>query len=150
MDQRANTSEILISNDHPELKKERMLEAVMKMVKELQTGQDVTPVVIGRINNEAVVIPLEVGEDGNYRIPEIKTTPKIDLQVKSKLVNRIVEKVSPVIKAQIDGVTYMALMRKDMDLLKAMLEGVNSNAPIRIENRVGCIWLIVGETEFVI
>lgn len=131
--------------------KEKSIELLNGMIKDMMLGKDVQPFIIGAKNGIPVVQQLEIDEDGMLILPKIQVRNKEDILAKSKVVKRILEHIAPVLKAEIENVTYVALMRKDVDKLKDIMVNVGTkNLPVKVENRVGCIWLIIGDYEFVI
>jgi hypothetical protein len=131
--------------------KEKSIELLNGMIKDMMSGKDVQPFIIGAKNGLPVVQQLEIDEDGFLILPKIQVRNKEDILAKSKTVKRILEHIAPVLKAEIENVTYVALMRKDVTKLKEIMLNVRDKSlPVKVENRVGCIWLVIGDYEFVI
>src|SRR5690606_27546049 len=97
-----------------------------------------------------IVEKCTVDENGKISIPEISVNTADDIKAKSKFVRKIMKEISPVLHADIDNVTYTALMRKDSEKLQKMMLQVKSGTKAKLENRVGCIWLVIGDYEVVI
>lgn len=73
--------------------------------------------------------------------------------MKSKFVRKILKDIAPILRAEIENVTYLALMRKDAKKLEGMMRALRNKKKktrVKVENRAGCIWLIIDEFEIVI
>lgn len=147
------STDVLLNTDYSlEVAKEKTIEILTSFARLLQQGQtEITPFVIGMTNGVPIVQQLTVNEDGSLSLPEMKVNAPEDLKRKSKLVRRILKGITPVLQAEIENITYVALMRKDEQKLNETLISLKeSKVTPRLENRAGCIWVIVGQYEFVI
>jgi hypothetical protein len=78
---------------------------------------------------------------------------KRDIEIKSKFIRKIMKDISPILRAEIENVTYVALMRKDSEKLEGMMRALKNKkkkTKVKIENRAGCIWLIIEDFEVVL
>lgn len=143
---------IINTNFNLSVGKEKVVEIFGSLLQKLQSGNidTITPFVIGVKDGNLVVENCKVDENGKISLPEIKVNSKSDIEEKSKFVRKILKEISPVLHADIDNVAYVALMRKDADKLQNMFIEIKNGAKAKLENRVGCIWLIVGDYEVVI
>jgi len=146
-----NSTEALLENGE-EKRYEKAMEILNEYMHSMATGEDIEPIIIARQNGKLFVERCEKDEAGNLTLPQIETLTHADLRRKNKLVKRIVQKIAPRLLADIENVTFIALMRKDENKLVQALKSINKCAPekIRIENRLGCIWVVVGNYEFVL
>ena len=147
------STEALVESDFSiHTRKEKSVEILQGMMQKLISGNsDITPFVIGSVDGNIVAEECEINDDGSIQLPEITVNTPMDLKNKSKVVRRIVDKIAPVLKAEIESVTYIALMRKDAKKLADIMEALKDEGiPVKVENRAGCIWLIIGGYEFVI
>lgn len=151
-DLKGNSKEAIVKGQfNVEVQKEKSIEYLTTLISQLAKGSnDIEPIVIGTKDGKIIVEKCIVDEFGSISLPELKLNSKQDIENKSKFVRKILKKISPVIHSEIDNVTFIALMRKDLDKLNLMLEQINKGVTPKLENRVGCIWLIVGELEFII
>ena len=149
------STEALVNTDFSvAVRKEKAEEILMEMISKISQGkeQEIKPFVIACKDGKLIVEKCIVNEeDGSISLPEIKMNSKSDIEQKSKFVRRIMKDVSPILKADIENVTYVALMRKDekklMELFKHLKKGKSKP---RLQNRAGCIWLIIDDFEFII
>lgn len=151
--EKGNSQEAIVNtNFNVAVGKEKLIEMFGSLVAKIQTGNldGITPMVIGVKDGNIVAENCIVDENGNISLPDIKVNSKQDVAAKSKFVRRILKEISPVLHADIDNVTYVALMRKDAEKLNEMMISIKNGAKAKLENRVGCIWLIVGDYEIVI
>lgn len=133
-------------------KKERMIEVLGSFMKNFSTGSlnDIKPILIGCKDGEIIIEECTIDKDGNLNLPQIRVNTKADLEKKSKFVRRILSEITTVLHSEIDSVTFIALMRKDTNKLEEMLRELKKGSGVKLENRVGCIWLIVGDYEVVL
>jgi len=151
--EKGNSQEAIVNtNFNVAVGKEKLIEMFGSLVAKLQTGNldGITPMVIGVKDGNIVAENCIVDENGNISLPDIKVNSKQDVATKSKFVRKILKEISPILHADIDNVTYVALMRKDAEKLQNMMIELKNGAKAKLENRVGCIWLIVGDYEMVI
>lgn len=146
------SSEAIIESDFSvHANKEKSMEILMNMINQINSGGDVTPFIIGVKDGKPMVQELKVEEDGTLVLPKIKMNSRDEVASKSRAVRRILKQIAPILKAEIENVTYVALMRKDTDKLREIMSNLKKKkSNIKIENRIGCIWLIIDEFEFVI
>ena len=148
-----NSKEVIVHGDFSKaVQKERSLELLNKLMKTILEGDgNITPFVIGMKDGQIVAEECIVAPDGTIQLPELKVNTKEDIEQKSKFIRKILKEISPVLKAEIENVTYIALMRKDSKKLeKIMRMAKDKKIKPRLENRAGCIWLVVGDEEVVI
>lgn len=148
-----NSKEVIVSGDFSAaVRKERSMELLNKMTKALLSGDgNFVPFVIASKDGEVIAEELIVNPDGTVQLPELKLNTKEDIEQKSKFIRKILKEISPVLRAEIENVTYIALMRKDSKKLeKIMRMAKDKKIKPRLENRAGCIWLVVGDEEVVI
>lgn len=147
------STEAIVNTDFSvAVRKEKSIEILNRMLRSIMEGDgNIRPFVIGSKDGNIVVEECIVKEDGSVELPDIKVNTPEDIREKSKFIRRILKEISPVLKAEIENVTYVALMRKDSYKLNSMLKGLkDKKIKPRLENRAGCIWLVVGEEEFVL
>lgn len=146
------SKDVLISGDiNPAVRREKSIEILMDTMKKITNGEDIVPVVIGSIDGKIVVEECNVDQSGNISLPQLKTLSEEELKEKSKFVRRILTKISPVLQAEIENVTYVALMRKDKDKLDKVMKALKKpNTKVKVENKAGCIWLTIDDYSFVI
>ncbi len=150
------STEALINSDFSlSVRKEKSVEILTRMMKSISEGNpNITPFVIASVEGNLIVEECIVNDDGTIQLPELKVNTQDELKAKSKFVRKILKEISPILKAEIENVTYVALMRKDSNKLKKMMKELKnpktSKTPVKLENRAGCIWLIVGDEEFVL
>lgn len=148
-----STEAIVNSEFSVSVRKEKSIELLTNMITKVSNGDDVVPFVIACKNGKIIAEQCIVNPDGSIALPDIRVNTKQDINSKSKFVRKILKEISPVLKAEIENVTYVALMRKDADKLESMmlaLRNKGKNTKVKIENRAGCIWLIVDEFQVVI
>lgn len=148
-----NSTEALVNTSFSaEVRKEKAVEILSSMMKNVSEGtiDKIKPFIIASNDGKLIVEECVVNEQGEITLPEIKVNTQDDIKRKSKFVKRIVNQISPVLHADIDNVTYIALMRKDEEKLTKMLNELNKGKKPKLENRVGCIYLVIGDYEIVI
>lgn len=148
-----NSTEAIVNTDFSiNVQKERTIEIMGSLLKSISEGNvdSIKPMVIAVKDGNLIVENCKVDDEGNISLPEIKVNSKKDIAKKSKYVRRIVKEITPVLHAEIENVSFIALMRKDTDKLDEILSELQKGTKPRLENRVGCIWLIVGDYEFVL
>lgn len=143
---------IVNTNFSVAVQKERVIEVFGSLLQKMQSGNldSLQPMVIGVKDGNIIVENCKVDENGNISLPDIKVNTKKDIEQKSKFIRKILKEISPVLHADIDNVAYVALMRKDADKLQNMMLEVKQGTKAKLENRVGCIWLVVGDYEIVL
>jgi hypothetical protein len=138
---------ILNNQQNPEAKKEEAVEVIYKMLQSIVEGKDIVPFILGVENGKPIAQRCEVNEQGILVLPEMKLQTASDIKKKQTVVTRILEKIKPVLHADIDNVTFIALMRKDEEKLRKVMEALKKKkGKASLKNRVGCIWLVI-ETE---
>lgn len=147
-----STDAIVNTNFNVAAQKEKVIELFGSMLQKMQTVNldSLQPMVIGVKDGTIIVENCIVDADGKISLPEIRVNTKEDIQKKSKFVRKILKEISPVLHADIDNVAYVALMRKDAEKLQNMMIEVKNGTKAKLENRVGCIWLVVGDYEIVL
>jgi uncharacterized Zn finger protein (UPF0148 family) len=150
-----NSKEAIVGADFSlATSKERAIEMLTKMTQSLINGDgNIKPFILASKDGNILCQECEVDEDGLIKLPEIKVNSKRDIETKSKFVRKILKEINPVLKAEIENVTYVALMRKDAKKLEGMMRALRDkkkNTKIKVENRAGCIWLIIDEFEVVL
>ncbi len=149
------STEAIVNPDlSPAVKREKALEMLTEFVKIVSQGTgDVKPFVLAYQGGNLIAQECTVDENGILGLPEIKMNTKRDIEVKSKFVRKILKDISPVLRAEIENVTYVALMRKDADKLQGMMTALRNKkkkTKVKVENRAGCIWLIIDEFEVIL
>lgn len=145
-----------LRENSPELAAEQSKEAIVSLMNNIMQNKEVDPFIIAINNGKPLIIKCKRAADGTIIIPELKLITDEDLENKSKAVRRIIDRITPVLQADIENVTYMALMRKDSDTLTEVMQQLTNPDPNkpkpqpRLQNRLGCIWLIIGDHEFII
>ena len=150
-----NSSEAIInSNFSLAVSREKATEMLMSIVKSVSEGKgDVKPFVLAVMDGNILAQECAVDENGIIGLPDIKMNSKKDIEMKSKFVRKILKEITPVLRAEIENVTYVALMRKDADRLEGMMTALKTKkkkTKVRVENRAGCIWLIIDEFEVIL
>jgi len=132
--------------------KEKGIELLGSFVNLMSSGDinKIQPMIIAVKDGQLIVEKVIVDEHGKISLPELTLNTREDLDKKSKFVRKILKTISPVLQAEIDNVTYVALMRKDQEKLQNMFEAIQTGTKPKLENRLGCIWLIVGDYEIVL
>lgn len=145
---------IVNSNLSMAVSKEKALEFLTQLTQSLLDGnKDIKPFILAVKDGNVLAQECDVDEDGVIKIPDIKMNSKKDIEAKSKFVRKILKEISPVLKAEIENVTYVALMRKDAEKLEGMMRALRDkkkNTKIKVENRAGCIWLVIDEFEVIL
>jgi len=114
---------------------------------------DVKPFILAYQDGNLIAQECIVNENGTLGLPDIKMNTKQDIETKSKFVRKILKDISPVLRAEIENVTYVALMRKDADKLEGMMRALRNKkkkTKVKVENRAGCIWLVIDEFEVIL
>ncbi len=147
-----STDALLNTQFNPASKKEKMVELLGSLMSNVASGKynDIKPILIGCKDGEIIIEECTVDANGNLNLPKVKVNTKDDLTKKSKFVRRILAEITTVLHADIDSVTFIALMRKDTEKLESMMKELKGGTTAKLENRVGCIWLIIGEYEVVL
>jgi len=105
--------------------KERAIEMLAQMTKSLISGDgNIKPFLLASKDGDILCQECEVDDDGVIKLPEIKVNSKRDIEAKSKFVRKILKEINPVLKAEIENVTYVALMRKDAKKLEGMMRAL--------------------------
>ncbi|MFN8359327.1 MAG: hypothetical protein U0264_05370 [Candidatus Kapaibacterium sp.] len=132
--------------------KERLIESLAPLLNNIMNGDldKIQPMVIGVKDGQIIAENCIVDKDGHISLPEISVNTKDDLEKKSKFIRRILTKITPVLHTDIENVTFIALMRKDTAKLKKMMDALQKGETPKLQNRVGCIWLVVGDFEVVL
>lgn len=143
---------LALQGTEPEHRFEQTKESISKLMSEIIAGKkDISPYIITVINNKPIIQKLHIDGNGKIQIPDLLYPTKTDIDRKKKIVRAILDKITPVLHADIENVTYTALLRKDeVDLIKCIEELENKEQKPRLQNRVGCIFLIVGDYEFML
>jgi len=149
-----STEAIINSNFSLMVSKEKATEMLMSLVTAVSEGKgDVKPFVLAVKDGNILAQECTVDEHGIIGLPDIKMNSKRDIEMKSKFVRKILKEITPVLRAEIENVTYVALMRKDADKLEGMMTALKTKkkkTKVRVENRAGCIWLIIDEFEVIL
>lgn len=143
----------LRSNNAPANLAEMSLESLIDFSNKLMKGEDISPHVIQVSDGKPVLVKLEADENGIFQLPEIRQISDQEFATKKKLVKKIIEHIGPTIKADIESITYIALLRKDESKLRDIVEKFKGpdKPKYKLENRVGCIWIVFEDGwEFVI
>jgi len=138
-------TKVLKNPNHKEVVKEKGMETLVNMMKNLGTDADVPPMIISKQKGQLIILALEK-KDGQYVIPEFKAMTEEEIKAKEKVARKIVKKMDTVIKRDIESVVYTALIRKpkkQLDRILAKFKGKKEKA--RLVNRVGCIFLEIEE-----
>lgn len=140
------STEVLINTDFSlAVQKEKSIELLKNMLNSIATGEDIVPFVIGVKHGLPIALECKVNEDGSISLPEMKITTRQELKQKTRTVNKILKQIAPVLRAQIEGVTYVALMRKDVDKLNKIMHALREGKSVKIKNNAGCIFLVIDE-----
>ena len=140
------TAEVAAKNpDHPAVIEERSIETILNNI--LSGNPLENPIVLGTRNGKPFFkeVKIEPGEDGRAYIEDFKPK-KDDLKKRQRMAEKIIEKIQPVLRKDIGTVAYMALTRKPLNHLKNMYREIKKDAKnVKLSNRVGCIFLEVGD-----
>jgi hypothetical protein len=150
-----NSTEAIVNPSlSPIVSKELAIEMLSNLTRSIIDGKgDVKPFILACKDGQILAQECTVDENGIIGLPDIKMNSKRDIEIKSKFVRKIMEGISPILRAEIENVTYVALMRKDAKKLEGMMRALKEKkkkTKIRVENRAGCIWLIIDEFEVVL
>lgn len=135
--------EIILDPANKHILKERGIEAVRTMMDRISTDQDFNPIVIGKVDGEMLVMPLE-NKNGKYTLPNLKAVSEKEFKKKEKMARKIVKKIHPVLQRDIGNITFIAMLRKPLPQLKRIYKKIN-NENTKLANRIGCIFLEVEE-----
>lgn len=142
----APRGELREQQDRPNLSEnERAAKVMRDMFDKLAAGDDMPLIVLGKDNGKMVIEQLEI-KDGAWQLPELKHISLDDIQEKEKLARKISKQVNPVLKRDIQNVTYVALLRKPLKTLQRLRDKLalgKIRRRTKITNRVGCIFLEV-------
>lgn len=155
-----NGDDFLVLNipNHPsvqnEILHEQGIELLSTAFNQFAKGEEIEPIVLGSVNGVMVVKRAAKDANGNYTFPTLGGTLSASERLRKKeIVAKIMERITPVLQAQIADVTYIALQRKDIALLEdieSIIEESNSEN-VKLVNRLGCIFVQFGNgQEFVI
>ncbi|MFA6066855.1 MAG: hypothetical protein WC707_06765 [Candidatus Babeliaceae bacterium] len=145
------STDVLVNTaTNPETRREKAVEIITNMMKSIANNKDVKPFVIAAQDGVITIEECIVGESGMLELPEIKMNTPNDIKLKSRAVRRILKQITPVLQSEIGNITYVALMRKDWAKLHEITLRLKKKPKMKLENRAGCIFLIIDEFEFVI
>lgn len=151
--EKANSTDVLINpHTNSSVRSERLVEVLGSLVQKVMSGNldGINPMVIGVKDGKMIVEDCLVDKEGNVSLPPIRVNSIQDIKLKSKFVRKLLSVITPVLHADIENVTFMALMRKDSDKLKQMMDELSNGVQPKLENRVGCIWLVIGNYEVIL
>jgi hypothetical protein len=150
-----NSREAIVNQSlSPIVSKESAIEMLTNLARSITDGKgDVKPFLLACKDGQILAQECTVDEDGIIGLPNIKMNSKRDIEMKSKFVRKIMKDIEPVLRAEIGSVTYVALMRKDSNKLESMMRALKNKkkkTKVKVENRAGCIWLIIEDFEVVL
>lgn len=124
--------------------KEKAIEGIKKALENIASDQDFGPIIFARVNKELVATACEI-KDGVFVLPNLELPSKISLIWKRRRVRSILKSINKVLRRDIGEVTEVALMRKTDDQLKEIQKALKKKKKVGLKNRIGCIFLEVGD-----
>ncbi len=148
-DEKTPTGETAVLNPmDPKIEKalhtERAMEGYKKLIDSLTTGSDFSPIVIARVDGEIKATSCDL-QNGVYVLPEFKPPSKLQLFLKKRLVQKIIKTLNPILRRDIGNIVQVALLRKTDIQLKEIQKKMDKGDPPKLTNRIGCIYLEVGD-----
>lgn len=132
---------------HSAVMMENNMENTMQAIEDLRAGRlPSKPCIIGSVNGRMLFREVKItpGKDGIAYIEDYYPKPD-DLKKRKGMAKKIVEKLNPVLKRDIGKVAYIALTRKPLEKLKEIHRELKKGKKTKLTNRVGCIFLEVGD-----
>ena len=133
--------------NHSAVVQENNMENTMQIFEDLRAGRlPSKPCIIGSVNGKMILreVKLTPGKNGLGYIEDYYPKPD-DLKKRKRMAEKIVDKLNPVLKRDIGRVAYIALTRKPLEKLKEIHRELKKDKKTKLTNRVGCIFLEVGD-----
>jgi len=126
---------------------EGVIENLVNAFDKISTNQDFVPILLGKVKGQIIAIPLQ-RKKGKYLLPNLSAPTDKEINHKKGLAKKIIELINPVLKRDIGDVAELALLRKDVNKLKILLADLKEGKKPHLSNRVGCIFLDVGDETY--